>query len=262
VGLSLTAHLLAGLAASGAGTVNALAGGGSLISFPSLIGLGVPSVSANVTNTLALCPGYFGGALAQRGDLAGQRRRVKSLLTAAAAGGLVGSVLLVITSDELFRSIVPALLIVACLLLLGQDRLKLWLGRRESAHALGVGIASDGAPSALLLASVFSAAIYGGYFGAGLGIIVLAVLGLLINDELGRLNAVKQMISFAANLAAASLFVFSGDVVWTLALVMAPASLVGGALGGMLAGRLDAARLRTMVAGVGIALALIMVVRG
>jgi uncharacterized membrane protein YfcA len=250
VELTVVDHALAALAAAGAGVVNAVAGGGTLISFPALVGLGVPTVRASVTNTVALCPGYFGGAAAQREDLRGQRRRVEVLSIAAAFGGLAGSVLLVISPEDLFDAIVPFLVLLACGLLTFQDRIRRALPvRAADANA------ADAAPSAGLVASVFASSIYGGYFGAGLGIVNLAVLGLLIDDRLPRLNAVKQVISLVTNLLAALFFAFSGKVVWSLAVVMAPASLLGGAIGGRLARRMHPQLMRAIVVVIGVAVA-------
>jgi uncharacterized membrane protein YfcA len=251
VELTAVDHVLAAAAAVGAGVVNAVAGGGTLISFPALVGLGVPSVRANVTNTVALCPGYFGGATAQRDDLRGQRRRTKVLSIAAAAGGLVGSVLLVVSSEKLFNAIVPFLVLLACALLAFQDRIRLLLPMR-----VGGSVAPDAPPATMLVAAVFASSIYGGYFGAGLGIVNLAVLGLLIDDRLSRLNALKQVISLVTNGVAALFFVFSGKAVWSLVAVMAPASLVGGAVGGRLARRMHPRLMRALVVLIGLAVAI------
>lgn len=249
--LTVVDHVLAGVAAAGAGVVNAVAGGGTLISFPALVGLGVPSVQANVTNTVALCPGYFGGAAAQRDDLHGQRSRVRVLAVAAAAGGLAGSVLLVMSSEKLFNSVVPFLVLLACGLLALQDHIRRALPVRAGGSA-----APDAPPSPVLLGAILVSSIYGGYFGAGLGIVNLAVLGLLIDDRLARLNAMKQVISLVTNGVAALFFVFSGKVVWSLAAVMAPASLLGGAIGGRLARRMHPQLMRAIVVLIGVAVAI------
>lgn len=248
--LSAADHGLAALAALGAGMVNALAGGGTLLTFPALVALGVPAVRANVTNTVALCPGYFGGAHAQRADLADQRARLRSLAVAAALGGLTGSILLVSSSEKLFRGIVPFLVLGACVLLALQDLIKRHLPARNVEHH------EDPPPPVATVGAVFAASVYGGYFGAGLGIILLAVLGILVDDTLKRTNALKQAISLVTNVVAALFFVTSGKVVWSLALVMAPASLLGGALGGRLVGRINPLVLRAIVIASGIAIAL------
>ncbi len=242
----LTAAELAllALAAAGAGAINALAGGGSILTFPALLAAGVPPVAANVTNTVALLPGYVGGVWAQRRDLDGQDRRLAVLLPVGAIGGLLGGFLLLRTSDEAFAAVVPALLIGASVLLALQDRLRGWLGRRTGA----VGLAWA-APPALL------AAVYGGYFGAGLSVIFLAVLGLALADTLARLNALKQALSLAVNIAAAALFVGSGEVHWPAALAMAGGALLGGAAGGKLARVVRPGVLRALVVAMGVALA-------
>jgi len=221
--MSPVSLLLAALAALGAGLINALAGGGTLLSFPVLTAVGVPALPANITNAVALCPGYFGATLAQRHDLRGQRDRLLVLLPASAIGGLAGGLLLLHSGERVFRSAVPFLILLASVLLALQDPLRRWLSAR-------VGRA---APASALRAAVpiGVASIYGGYFGAGLSVIVLAVLGITLDDSLTRLNALKQAIALSGNVAAALLFLFSGRVVWQAALVMAVGALVGGAMG-------------------------------
>jgi len=255
---------LAFLAAVAAGAVNALAGGGTLITFPTLTALGLPPVAANVTNTIAMAPGHLGATLAQKRDLAGQRARVVRLVPAALAGGLVGGLLLLFTSERVFRQLVPFLILLASALLAVQERLRAWLLRRlasPGAHAP----AADGRRAhhgeALAVLPVFAASVYGGYFGAGLSVIVLAALGLLVDDSLTRLNATKQAIGFAANTAAAALFLFSGQVWWTAGLVMAVGAVAGGALGGRLAGRVRPATLRLVVVTIGVLVGLAYLLR-
>jgi uncharacterized membrane protein YfcA len=229
------------LAAVAAGAVNALAGGGTLITFPTLTAMGIPAVTANVTNTVALSPGYLGATLAQRAEILAQRRRLWFLLPAAVLGGLAGGLLLLNTSERLFRELVPFLILLASLLLAAQEPLR----RRMAARAARGGGARLGESWAAV--PIFFAAIYGGYFGAGLSVIILAVLGLALDDSLTRLNALKQAVAFATNLAAAALFLFSGHVLWSVAAVMAIGALVGGAMGGRLAGRIRPATLRGVV---------------
>lgn len=247
--------ILAGLAALVAGAVNALAGGGTLLTFPALIALGVPAVAANVTNTVALCPGYIGGALAQRDDLRGQARRLWRVVPAGLVGGVAGGWLLLATGERVFRELVPWLILAASLLLAVQGPVRAWLTRRLS------GDQGARLERAAWL-PVGAAAVYGGYFGAGLSVIVLAALGLTTSDSLTRLNALKQTIALAVNVAAAMFFVFSGRVVWPLALVMALGALAGGALGGRLAGRIGPGTLRWTVVGIGLTVAVIYFARG
>jgi len=242
--------ILVGVAALMAGLVNALAGGGTLITYPMLTAIGIPPVAANVTNTVALCPGYLGATLAQSKDLFGQKRRLCCLLPAGILGGILGGILLLNTEERMFSALSPFLILAASALLAIQDPLRAWIARR-----------AGGVPSRVLggiwvALPISLAAIYGGYFGAGLSVIVLTVLGLLLDDSLTRLNAVKQAISFSVNVAAAVFFLFSGEVVWSMALVMALCALAGGALGGRLAGRIKPAMLRWSVVVVGIGIAI------
>lgn len=243
-------HLgLLGLAALGGGAVNALAGGGTLITFPALTAVGVPALNANVTNTVALTPGYFGGALGQRRDLRGQRRRVLAVALPAVAGGAVGAGLLLRTGPALFDALVPWLILVATVLLALEPRVKGDVRRRLSG-------ATTGHENLAVVALVaFAGSVYGGYFGAGLGIVMLALFSLVLPDSLARVNALKQVLSLLANGVAAVLFAFVGQVAWGAALVMAVGALLGGALGGRLAGRVRASVLRAIVVCLGLVVA-------
>ena len=245
-------YLLMALAALAAGTVNALAGGGTLITFPVLTALGMPAVTANVTSTVALSPGYLSATLAQSSDLAGQRARMQLLIPAAAAGGLIGGLLLLSTGERQFRLLVPFLILLASLLLGVQEPVRTWLARRSGARA-----GHGGGSAALAVLPVLGAAVYGGYFGAGVSVIILAVLGLVLDDSLTRLNALKQVLSFSANIAAAVFFLFSGSVEWTAAAVMAVAAIAGGAAGGRLAGRVRPVTLRWVVVAIGLVVAVV-----
>ncbi len=238
--------ILVCLAAVGGGFVNAIAGGGTLITFPMLTAVGVPPVIANVTNTVALCPGYIGGTFAQRRDLAGQRKRMWMLLPTGILGGITGGVLLLSTSDATFRKLIPWLILTAVVLLAFQDRL------RNAVMARMSGSGRTHPHEAWSVPPIFLAAIYGGYFGAGLGVMMLAVLGLVLDDSLTRLNALKQSLSFVINVAAALFFLFSGKVLWTTAAVMAVGALAGGMLGGKVASRIKPIILRWIVIAVGL----------
>jgi uncharacterized membrane protein YfcA len=251
--LDLILIFLAGIAG---GAINALAGGGTLITFPLLTFVGIPPVSANVTNTVALVPGYVGGMLGQASDLKGQRRRLLILIPAGALGGLAGGLLLLATSERLFRELVPYLILVASGLLAIQEPVKQWLARRNAAQG------NTQISEFWIVFPIFLAAVYGGYFGAGLSVILLAVMGLVIDDSLTRINALKQAVAFAANMTAALLFVFSGQVIWLAAGVMAVGALGGGALGGRLAGRIKPVTLRTTVVIIGVTVAIIYLIRG
>jgi uncharacterized membrane protein YfcA len=234
---------LAAGAAFAAGAANAIAGGGSLITFPALMAIGLPAVAANVTNTIALCPGYVGATLAQRRDLAGQGRRAALVLPAAAIGGAVGAVLLLETGETVFRAIVPYLILFAAAALALQDWLRRWL----MSHSGG------GHSEAWAIAPIALASVYGGYFGAGFGVMLLAATAIVLGDSLLRLNALKQAISLTVNVPAAIVFALSGHVAWPIAGVMLVGSLAGGALGGAIASRIPAAVLKwTIVVAAGV----------
>lgn len=248
--------VLIALAAVAAGAVNALAGGGTLITFPMLTAVGVPAVAANVTNTVALLPGYFGATIAQRADLQGQEHRLWWAVPAGVAGGLIGGILLLRTGERLFRDLVPYLILLASGLLAMQDPLRKWVVRRSAnQHSSGA------AHERWAAVPVGVAAIYGGYFGAGLSVIVLAVLAVVLDDSLTRLNALKQAVAFATNTAAAIFFLFSGEVVWLAAAVMAVGALLGGIVGGKLASRIRPSALRYMVVTIGVIVSIIYLVR-
>jgi uncharacterized protein len=247
--------LLIGVAALMGGAVNALAGGGTLITFPMLTAVGIPAVSANVTNTVALCPGYLGGTFAQINDLGGNRRRLWMISLCGIVGGIVGSLLLLNTGEHTFRKLVPYLILLASGLLAVQDTLRSWLVRHSGEAGSGVKY------EVMMFAAVILASVYGGYFGAGLGVIVLAVLGLVLSDTMTRINALKQLVALCTNVAAAAFFLFSGKVVWPATLVMAGCALLGGTLGGRMAGRIRPALLRRIVVTVGVIIAGIYLVR-
>lgn len=242
---------LLALAAIAAGAINALAGGGSILTFPALIAAGIPPIAANVTNTVALFPGYVGGIIGQARDLKGQSRRFLALAPFALAGGCIGGLLILVSSERMFAALVPWLLLGGCALLGIQDRVRGWLQRRSGALGLRWAVAP-----------VFLAAIYGGYFGAGLSVIFIAVLGLTLDDSLTRLNGLKQALALCANFSAALIFAGSGKVAWGAAAVMAAGSLAGGAIGGRLASMVSPATLRAIVIAIGVGVAILFFVRG
>lgn len=238
-----------------AGAVNALAGGGTLISFPVLIALGVSPLAANITNAIALCPGYFGATLAQLRNLEGQRRRALVLVPVSALGGLIGALILVHTGERTFTKLVPWMLLVASLLLALQDPVRAMVLQRAGADP-------DGQRTRLLtIVTVFLASIYGGFFSAGMSVLIVAVLGLTSADSFTRLNALKQVLAFTVNVAAVLFFLCSDYVVWSATIVMAIGALAGGALGGRLASKLKPNVLRWIVVAVGITIAIVYWVR-
>jgi uncharacterized membrane protein YfcA len=242
-----TAALLAG-AGFGAGVVNAVAGGGSLITFPALLAAGYPSIAANVTNAVALLPGYLGGSLAYRPELALQRARIRALAPTAALGAAAGTGLLLVSPAALFEAIVPWLILAACALLALQPR----------AAAIARRHRDRGGSTAVLHAGLFAATLYGGYFGAGLGIVLLALLGALLPDDLQRLNALKGLLSLLVAVVSAAGFALLGPVAWDAALIVGAACLPGGVAGVRVARRLSAAVLRGVVIAFGVAVAVVL----
>jgi uncharacterized protein len=247
--------LLLATAALVAGAVNAVAGGGSLLSFPALLAVGYPALTANVTNSVALTPGYLGGTVGYRRELAGQRARILALGATSATGAVVGAFLLLVSSAALFERIVPLLIFLACGLLAAQPRLaRLVRERREDPVGGPTPPARAGLDghTVALFGAQFLAAVYGAYFGAGVGIMMLAILGIFVADTLQRLNALKGLMSLLVAVVAAVAFALFADVSWVAVAVMAAASLLGGQLGVVLARRLDDQALRWLVIAFGV----------
>jgi hypothetical protein len=243
------AHLvLVAGAALLAGAVNTIAGGGTLVSFPALLLLGFPALTANVTNTIGLLPGYAGGSVGYRTELSVQRARIRFLAPISIAGAVVGAILLTRTSNHVFAAVVPWLILIACALLLLQPVVTARVSRGRPADQQH--------RSPILVVAQFLGGVYGAFFGAGLGVMLLAVLGLFIRDDLQRINALKGVLSLIINVVAAVYFAFFGPVSWLAVLVMVPMSAVGGFLGVSLARRLRPVVLRTVVVIFGVAFAL------
>jgi uncharacterized membrane protein YfcA len=226
------------------GAVNAVAGGGSLILFPALLACGLPTLAANVTNSVATWPGYIGGVLGFREELKGQVRRRLPLALVSLAGSIAGCVLLLTTPTEAFDLIVPALVLFATLLLAAQPRLKRWMAHRAPTPAR---------PHWALYPALFMATIYGGYFGGALGVIIIGTLALTLADSLPRLNALKAALTLVDCSVSVVIFGLFGPVNWLAVGVAAPTCLLGGYLGARLARRLNEAHLRTAVITLGLA---------
>ena len=241
-------------AAFAAGAVNALAGGGSLISFPALVAAGYPAKTANVTNTVALWPGYVGGSFGYRELLVPQRRTIALLAGSSIAGAVAGSAILLSTPESAFEAIVPFLILFAALLLAVQTRIAAFVAAHRRPRP------PSEAPLELH-AAVFVLAVYGAYFGAGLGILTLAVLGIVLPDDLQRSNALKGVLSLLINAVAVVYFAAFGPVEWPPALVMALAALTGGYAGAHLARQLSPRLLRTAVVVFSAVVALVLLVR-
>ena len=239
----LSALLVAGAGAL-AGAANALAGGGTLLSYPALLGAGLSPVTANVTSSVGLLAGYVGSSVSYRRELAGPSGRFKALVAPAIAGGLVGAVLLLALPGSAFRAVVPYLVLFACAVLALQPRLAKVLQARGVARSH---------PGWEAQAVVGFGAIYGTYFGAGLGVVLLAALALLIPDDLQRINALKGAVSLLVNFVGVAIFVVTGRVDWVAAIVLAIGAWVGAGLGVRQARRLSPAAVRTAVVLVGTA---------
>ncbi len=238
--LSLGAILLLAVAGFVAGALNAAAGGGSLISFPALIAVGYPPLVANVTNNVAVVPGYLTGATGYREGLRGQRRRILPLTVASAFGGLLGVALILFSSQAVFESIVPFLVLAACALLAAQPVIGRYLGRRSAAPG----------PGALIGQTLV--AVYGGYFAAALGVGVLAVLGLFFEDSLQRLNALKAFLQLVIGAVAAVGYALLTPVAWVPVAIIGVASVAGGEVGARLAQRVSDRALRAGVVAYGL----------
>ena len=246
--MEAVAILAAGMAA---GTVNTIVGAGSLITFPTLVAFGYPPVVANVSNTVGLVPGSVSGVLGYRRELAGQRARILRLGSAALLGGLTGGLLLLVLPASAFQRVVPWLILFACLLVAVQPRLSRALEARRRSDAPG---------PPLLLAGVYLTGIYGGYFGAAQGVMLIALLGILLADDLQRLNALKNVLQALVNGVAAVLFVAAGPVAWGPAVVLAVGAVIGGQLGAAVGRRLSSGVLRAAILVVGTLVAVRMLV--
>jgi uncharacterized protein len=239
-------HALAIFAAGiAAGTINTVVGSGTLITFPVLLAFNYPPVVANVSNTIGLVPGSASGAWGYRRELAGQRRRALPLVIASLAGGITGSILLLTLPASAFKAIVPAFIAIALVLILLQPRLSRVIRVRRAA-----GGGQNAGPVAT--AGVFASGVYGGYFGAAQGILLLAILGLAVEDDLQRINALKVVLAGLVNLVAGVIFVFAAHVAWGAAALIAVGSILGGVLGSRYGRRLPPLALRAIIVAVGI----------
>jgi uncharacterized membrane protein YfcA len=232
-----------------AGAINSIAGGGTLLTFPALIGLGIPPLTANATSTVALWPGSAGSIWGYRRELDGARRWAIGFAVPSLLGGLVGALLLLATSEQTFADIVPWLVLGATALFMAQGTLRTWLQRRMPAAGQGDG--TDRYPAPKLLAFQFLIGIYGGYFGAGAGILMLAALGLMGLTNIHRMNGLKNWGGLCMNFVAALTFAFSGLVNWPVALTMAVGAMSGGYLGSRTAQKIGQKAVRYAIIGIG-----------
>jgi uncharacterized membrane protein YfcA len=244
------AEAVAVLAAGiGAGTINTIVGSGTLITFPVLLAVGLPPVTANVSNTLGLVPGSVAGAIGYRGELAGQRGRLLRLGGVCLVGGAIGAILLVNLPSGAFHAIVPVLIALALVLVVLQPRLTraLQASRQRSGSAAPV----HGGP--VLLLGLFLASIYGGYFGAAQGVIYMSLMGVLLDESLQRINGLKNVLAAMVNGIAALFFVVIAHMDWVAVALVAAGATIGGLIGARVGRRLPPMALRGLIVAVGIA---------
>lgn len=250
---ALSALAVAG-AGFAAGTINVIVGSGTLITFPTLLAIGYSPLVANVSNTVGLVPGSLSGIQAYRRELSGQGRRAAFLGLFSSVGAVIGAFLLLRLPETSFRRVVPFLILLACALVAFQPLLKKWL------QPSGPPARRFGHRGQILYAAVLATGVYGGYFGAAQGVILMGVLPVFIRERLQRLNALKNVLAMLANLVAGVIFVFSGHVSWEVAAIIAAGAMVGGQVGGRLGRRLPEPVLRTAVVVVGTVVAVLLIV--
>jgi len=240
--MSALEAVLVALAGLGAGAINAVIGSGTLITFPTLLAVGLPPVVANVSNTVGLVPGSVAGTWGYRRELAGQRSRMFRLATATVIGAIIGAVLLLVLPESSFEAVVPALILLGCALVLVQPWVLRRLGERSRPQ--------HGGP--LVWLGVLTIGVYGGYLGAGQGVLLIAVLGVGLDETLQRVNAAKNVLAGLANLVASLIFVVVADIDWTAAALIAAGATIGGLVGAGVARRLPEVVLRGTVVVIGL----------
>jgi uncharacterized membrane protein YfcA len=243
--LEMTAIFFAGMAA---GTINTVVGSGTLITFPTLLAIGIPPVTANVSNTLGLVPGSLSGAIGYRRELAGQQERLLRLGSASVLGGVTGAVLLLVLPADAFQAIVPVLIALGCVLVVLQPM----ISRRVAARAASRGVERPEHGALWVWLLVYGAGVYGGYFGAAQGVLLMAILGVGLTETMQRNNATKNVLALLVNLVAAILFIFVADMNWTVAGLIAVGSVIGGQIGATVGRRLPAWALRGFIVVVGV----------
>jgi len=249
----MTPYAVIAIAAFVAGAINSIAGGGTLLSFPALMYIGVPPVMANATNTVAIWPGSFAGVLGFREDIKKLQRWLLWLMIPSLLGGLTGALILLHTPEKTFARIVPLLILGATLLLAAQEMITRKLNRFLSSH-------EDPSRGWIIFAFTFQflVSIYGGYFGAGMGILMLAALGLIGMHDMHQMNGLKNLLAICINGVAAVYFALQGAVVWSHVLIMAVASILGGFAGARLAHRLGRKFVRGAVVVIGLVMTVVL----
>ena len=241
----MTAIFFAGMAA---GTINTVVGSGTLITFPTLLAIGIPPVTANVSNTLGLVPGSLSGAIGYRRELAGQRQRLLRLGSASVLGGVTGAVLLLVLPAEAFQAMVPVLISLGCVLVVLQPM----ISRKVAARAASRGVERPEHGALWVWLLVYGAGVYGGYFGAAQGVLLMAILGVGLTETMQRNNATKNVLALLVNLVAAIVFIFVAEIDWAVAGLIAVGSVIGGQIGATVGRRLPAWALRAFIVVVGV----------
>ncbi|MBB5934314.1 sulfite exporter TauE/SafE family protein [Streptomyces zagrosensis] len=237
-----------------AGAMNAVVGSGTLITFPTLLAFGYPPVLANVSNNIGLVPGSASAAYGYRRELRGQRGRVLRLATASLLGGLIGALVLLKLPASAFDAVVPVLILIACVLVLLQPRLNRWVSNRKGSRRSRDG----GVP---VWCGVLGTGMYGGYFGAAQGVLMMGLFGAVLDEDLQRLNAVKNVLSCLVNGIAAVVFIAAANVSWPAAGVIAVGSTLGGMLGARIGRKLSPAVLRGIIVAVGLTASVTVILR-
>jgi uncharacterized membrane protein YfcA len=252
--LRALAIFAAGLAA---GTINTVVGSGTLITFPTLLAFGYPPVLANVSNNVGLVPGVASGVVGYRAELAGQRRRIIRLGSASLCGGLVGAILLLVLPAGAFKAIVPVLIVIALVMVVFQPRLSKWVARRRPAEAGEAAPVSQDAAlevgGPVLWVLVFASGVYGGYFGAAQGVLLIGLMGVAFTDSMQRINAVKNVLAGLVNGIAAVVFVLATHIDWGVAGLIAAGAILGGQIGARIGRKLPPWGLRVVIICVGVA---------
>lgn len=243
--MSLLESVVVLVAGFGAGTINGVIGSGTLITFPVLLAVGYPPVVANVSNTLGLVPGAASSAVAYREELRGRRRQLMRYAPATTGGAVLGAALLLILPESAFEVIVPVLIAISLVLVVFQPRISAWVTARRRTHQ------PHGGP--LLLGGIFGTGIYGGYFGAGQGVLLFGLLASSLDQDLRQVNAMRAVLAGIANAVAAIIFVFAADVAYLPVLLIAAGSTLGGVFGAGIGRRLPDPALRAVVVVVGLA---------
>ena len=244
------------LAGTAAGTINTVVGSGTLITFPTLLAFGVPPVTANVSNNIGLVPGSVSGAVGYRRELRGQRPRVLRLASASLVGGILGAALLFVLPASAFEAVVPVLIGLGCLLVVLQPRISRWVAGRRGE---GGGASYHGAW--WVWPAVAATGVYGGYFGAAQGVLLMAVLGIGVAEPLQRLNAVKNVLALVVNAVAAVVFVLVARIDWGVAGLIALGAVAGGQIGATVGRRLPDRLLRAVIVVVGVTAILVFLLR-